>query len=282
MTGSFPHGLRRIWRHASSPFSFAMPMSRKTTSGRNSDSAATAAMPSWVTRTSLPINSSRSPMLVARSTLSSATRIRRLLREGAPAASSATWTSGCRAGRHVDEQRQPDDELAAGCAAFAVHFDRPAVLVDQPLDEREADAQSALWPIGGRAELAERLENVTPAPPSECPFRNRERERRSRSPSRAAASEICPPSSVYFAALLSRLARICASRAKSPLTRTGCGGGAHRERVAARIDRTGRVVSTATAMTLATSTASNLRSIFPCVIRDTSRRSSTRRHSCLT
>ena len=53
----------------------------------------------------------------------------------------------------------------------------------------------------------------------------------------SASSEICPPSSVYFAALLSRLASTWASRAKSPLTRTGSAGGSNGQRMAAGIDR---------------------------------------------
>ena len=124
MIGSLPHGLPRMRRHASNPFMCSMPMSRKTTSGRNSASAETAANPSCVTRTSLPISSSSSPMLVARSTLSSATRMRRRRASGAAAAASVAGSSPRRRRRSLGMHRQANDELAALGGTLAVHFDR--------------------------------------------------------------------------------------------------------------------------------------------------------------
>ena len=99
-------------------------------------------------------------------------------------------------------------------------------------------------------------------------------------PSRATCTSILPPGSVYFAALLIRLPRTCARRAKSPRTPTGSSG---RRSVSAWrcASMIGRLVSTAAPTTSAASSASSLRSILPRVIRDRSSRSSTRRVSCL-
>ena len=98
-----------------------------------------------------------------------------------------------------------------------------------------------------------------------------------RCPSRATARRTCPPSSVYLAALFSRLASTCAMRLGSASTNTGRSGMA--------IDRrwrwasiSGRVVSTANATIVATSTGSRSSRTLPLLTRETSSRSST---SCL-
>ena len=99
------------------------------------------------------------------------------------------------------------------------------------------------------------------------------------SPSRAADSEMRPPFGVYFAALLTRFERICATRAKSPLSCSGSAGSCS-DSVCRCASMFGLLVSIAAAMTCATSTVSILSSILPRVMRDTSSRSSTSRTSC--
>ena len=102
------------------------------------------------------------------------------------------------------------------------------------------------------------------------------------SPSPASAtSSMRPPSPVYLAALLSRLATTCDSRAKSADSHTGAGG-TDTLRVWARASISGRAVSTLCETMRASSTGSFLSAILPWLMRDTSSSSSTRRASRVT
>jgi hypothetical protein len=100
----------------------------------------------------------QSPMLVARSMLSSATRIRRLRRGRTMRAASATCSSPARPPPH---RREAAAERRTRCPSLAIaaHLDGAAVLVDQALHERQADAQTALGPVDRLPELPERLED---------------------------------------------------------------------------------------------------------------------------
>ena len=101
------------------------------------------------------------------------------------------------------------------------------------------------------------------------------------SPSRSAVSQMEPPRGVYLAALLSRLPTTCASRAGSASRRTGSPGS---ETVKAwpRASMLARTISTACSTTVDSRTSSLRSVIFPCVMRDTSSRSSTSRARCRT
>ena len=90
-----------------------------------------------------------------------------------------------------------------------------------------------------------------------------------------------PPGSVYFTALLSRLANTCARRTASASTSSASGGSVSVSSWRAA-SISGRLVSTAAAITSARSTMSLRSSILPRVMRDTSIRSSTRRTMWLT
>src|SRR5262249_32191625 len=63
-----------------------------------------------------------------------------------------------RAGKHDDGQE--DRELAAASDPVAAHGHRSAVQLDQPADDREAEAEPAVAPPAGRLTRAEGLEDV--------------------------------------------------------------------------------------------------------------------------
>jgi hypothetical protein len=59
-----------------------------------------------------------------------------------------------------DDERQANDELAAGIAAGAVRFDRAAMQFDEPLHERQANAQTALRFFRATIRLIEHIEQA--------------------------------------------------------------------------------------------------------------------------
>ena len=98
-------------------------------------------------------------------------------------------------------------------------------------------------------------------------------------PSRRADTVIEPPGGVYLQALCSRLSRICASRARSARIASDGGGGSSTRRWP-RASLVVRTPSTAAPSADSAVTVSTSSSMWPCVIRDTSSRSSTSRRSC--
>ena len=101
------------------------------------------------------------------------------------------------------------------------------------------------------------------------------------SPSRRADRAMVPPSSVYLAALLSRLPRICARRTGSPSSHSASPGSETSSRWPPAWT-SGSLVSTALRTIVASSTRSRRSSSRPRVMRDISSRSSTRRTRWLT
>ena len=87
---------------------------------------------------------------------------------------------------------------------------------------------------------------------------------------------MCPPASVYLAALLSRLPITCASRTGSPATIRPLPG-TFTVSWCFFSSISGAETSTARATAVATSSGSRRRSILPMVARETSSRSSTSR-----
>ena len=91
--------------------------------------------------------------------------------------------------------------------------------------------------------------------------------------SRRAVTVIRPPGSVYLAALLSRFEKTCARRTGSASRPSGSAGSATSS-VWFAASISGRLVSTAAAITSARSTLTLRKSILPRVMRETSIRSS--------
>jgi len=96
-----------------------------------------------------------------------------------------------------------------------------------------------------------------------------------------AVREISPPTSVYFAALLSKLVKTWVSRTVSALTIKGSAGNDTVKRCFAS-SSSGRLVSIAFRTTSASATGCLFNVTLPCVIRLTSSRSSTSLTICLT
>ena len=117
-------------------------MSSRTTSGRNVRRAAPG-LQAVVGRPDVVAAPSRSSMarLSAASRLSSTTRTR-------PARAGGLVRRRGRRGRRARSlatgRRQPHDELAAPPRPLALRVDAAAVHLDEPLDQRQADAQPAL------------------------------------------------------------------------------------------------------------------------------------------
>ena len=183
-----------------SPFSFGSPMSSTIRSGRNASASSTPSSPSWAVRISLPMTVSSIARLAAPSRLSSTTRIRRL-EPALPSAASAARRSGVRLARATG---QPHDERAALPVPVAPGLDRAAVHLDQPLHQRQPDAQPALHRsrLGPPARTS-RKTSAAPRPECRCPCPARSRPPRRRAARRS--GQIRPPGSVYLALLLSRL-----------------------------------------------------------------------------
>ena len=179
--------------------------------------AASAAGPSCARVTSWPSSRRRCPSIVAASTLSSTTSTRserarlgvrrRRLRLG---------------GARRRRQRQPHHELAAAPRPVAERLHRAAVHLDQRLHQGEADPQPALRAIEGRASPARTGRRPAPAAPASCRCRRRVRVTTA-SPFSAATIAMCPPASVYLAALLSRLSNTWTRRVGSASSSSGCG-----------------------------------------------------------
>ena len=100
-------------------------------------------------------------------------------------------------------------------------------------------------------------------------------------PSRRAASSMRPPASEYLDALVSRLARTCASRRGSASSHNGSAGKAWIT-ICRRSSTSGSAVSSAVAMATLNSTRCRRSSSLPRVIRETSSRSSSSSAMCRT
>ena len=180
-----------------------------------------AAGPSWATsrprgRRSLQ---QHRPGCGAASTLSSTTRTRRRRSAAWPPATAlgaaATGLVRVAPGRRtMNSLPLPGPSLVAAT--------RPAVQLDQLLDERQADARGR--PASGRASgrpgrtgrrSSGSISGAMPMPVSRDPDDDLVRRRA------AAVRRIRPPGSVYLAALVSRLTRTCSSRAGSASSQTG-------------------------------------------------------------
>ena len=117
----------------------------------------TASRPSWAVRTSLPAIRSSMARLSAASRLSSTTRMRRL----EPARELLARRAGARLrGPSAGGDRQAHDELAALARAVALRLDGAAVHLDQPLHQRQADAQPALRALQRPVHLGEHVEDA--------------------------------------------------------------------------------------------------------------------------
>ena len=125
-------------------------------------------------------------------------------------------------------------------------LDPAAVHLDQPLHQRQADAQPALRPAPATVDLREHLEDAGQHARRRCRCRCPAPDTATSPPCRSAVSQMRPPRSVYLAALFSRFEKTCASRVGSASTVTGSGGSVTVELVArllderaARLDRAG-------------------------------------------
>jgi carbonic anhydrase len=179
-----------------------------------------------------------------------------------------------RSDRLVHHPRQSHREGRAAAQARAARLHAAAVQLDQALDHREPDAQAAAAAVERRVDLVEQLEQPAelvgsmPTPSS------------STSISTVAAvvlerTAMRPPSGVYFAALPSRLPRICASRTGSAIVQTGSRGSSS-DSAWPRAAQSPAAASAASRSAAATSTRSRASVIVPRVMRLTSSRSSTR------
>ncbi len=95
--------------------------------------------------------------------------------------------------------------------------------LDQSLDQRQPDAQPRLGTFPRPIGLREHVQNVRQQIGGDADARVGT-EIETWSPSRETTSQICPPGSVYLAALLRMLATTCDNRTASPSTVNGSGG----------------------------------------------------------
>ena len=115
---------------------------------------------------------------------------------------------------HRDD-RQPHGERRAPSLAAAFNADRPAVRLDEVLDDRQPEPETAVTPRRRAIRLPERLEHRrqelsgNPAPVSATTISAMLPRARSR-------TRTVPPSGVNFTAFESRFQAICWSRAASP------------------------------------------------------------------
>ena len=122
-----------------------MPMSSRTTSGRNAGASSRAAIPSAAIRTSLPMirkqqrQAGGGVLIVVDDEDAAARGIDRPRYPGAAVPSIHA--------RVVRGQRQADDELAPLALAVAPRQGGPAVHLDQLAHQRQPDAQPALRPV---------------------------------------------------------------------------------------------------------------------------------------
>ena len=177
--------------------------------------------------------------------------------------------------------RQADDELAALARPVARRGQAAAVHLGQRPGQRQPDPQPALRPGQRAVALCEQLEHPRELLGRDAHAGVPDLDDDLVSPSCSADSQICPPLSVYLAALVSRFVRICSSRTGS--------ASAGKVPVATetvslcwRASISGRADSMALWMTMPTSSRSLRSRILPRVIRETSNRSSISRDRCLT
>ena len=180
------------------------PMSRSTTSGPKPAATSSAAGPVvGDAGPRAPAAAGAWPGCRAASTLSSTTRTRaagpRPVTGPSDSAAGGLGGSG-RPGRRTTNS-------LPRARAVAVGLDRAAVQLDQPLDQRQADARARPATRSSDAvHLGEQLEDARAACPAGCRRRCRAPRTTASSPVRAGRSARCGrPSSVYLAALLSRL-----------------------------------------------------------------------------
>ena len=198
------------------------PMSSRTTCGANTGADASASWPSATALTSWPASSSSTAIACAASLVvvdheDAACELR---------GGRLRSRRGRRTLRDFGEAWQRHPELRSAAGAGARHLDLAVVHLDQAANERQADAQAALAAVERALALREQLEDIAAAARASMPMplsRHRDLGFAGRASPRATMS-ITPPSSVYLAALFSRLAITCARRAKSPRSITGTVG----------------------------------------------------------
>ena len=203
-----------------------------------------ASRPSWAVRTSWPMSSSSMARLSAASRLSSTTRMRSGAPERPRSRPGRRGGAASAAPRPATGRRTVNSLPRPGPSLWRV--DRAAVHLDQPLDQRQADAQAALRALERAVHLGEHLEDRAAASRAGMPMPvSRTVIAASPALPLGGATAMCPPRSVYLAALLSRFENTCASRVGSASTKTGSRRQRHRQLVAAGARCSGRLVSTA-------------------------------------
>ena len=105
----------------------------------------------------------------------------------------------------------------------ALDLDRAAVHRHEGPDQGQADPQPALRAVERALDLGEQVEDPGEHLGGDAPRPSRAPGRRTGPPRGDADTPIRPPSSVYLAALVSRLTRICSSRVGSASTRQRAG-----------------------------------------------------------
>ena len=133
--------------------------------------------------------------------------------------------------------RQRDDELAAAIRPLAVGLHAAAVHLDEPAHQGQADPQPPLRAVERAVDLGEQVEDGRRFSRRRCRSRCRGPGRRLRSRRACTSRSIRPPSSVYLAALFSRLASTWASRTRSALTRDEVRGQVDGQLVPAGVDQ---------------------------------------------
>ncbi len=148
-----------------------------------------------------------------------------LARRGAAAASGG-----------LRRERQAHGEGASLAHAGALHLHRSAVQLGEALHQRQA--RGPAHPSPGRRPGAPGRTSRTPGAGARArsPRRRRGPRPRARGPSRRATTVMCPPGSVYFAALCSRLKSTCPSRGGSATTRSPLTGDRHAQVVPALLE----------------------------------------------
>ena len=176
--------------------------------------------------------------------------------------------------RFTHLHRKPDDKFTSLSEAGAVRFHRASVKLDETFHKSQTDADASLRTIQASLNLHKKIEDarkharrdadagIPDAKENMPPFLHRGQPDR-------------PPGSVYLAALLRRLVRICSKRVASASTRRSPGG-TETTKSCPRSSSRGRTASTVRFRIAVTFRASLRSSIFPRLMRDTSSRSSKR------
>ena len=246
------------------------------TSGRNRAARSTASTPSWAVAHLVAEQSQHHgqalgpvPVVVHHEDAPRGADRSARLADGSSATLSARPAS----------DRQGDGERAALALAVARGRDRAAVHLDQPLDQRQPDAQArrcsarCCGPPGRTCRRSLGSDSAgMPMPVS--------RTDTATSPAlRSADSQIVPPALGVLGAVGEQVANTWASRVRSASRWTGRGAGRRSARAPPRRSA-GRAVSTALSTTSASVTRVRRSSILLRLIRDTSSRSSISRTMC--